>query len=138
MEERTRPQEVLTVDQIGKDGLIGREAECGHAAAGEDEGGDAQRRGVAGAHEDGQQAGEDHLADGRPEQQETTIDPVGDGPADRGQHPDGNEGGGGDQAGPSGLAGELGDQDAHRHRLQPRADVGHQRCAPDEGEIPPP
>ena len=56
--------------------------------------------------------------------------PVGERAAERREQRGGHEAGGGDQAGPAGLAGRARDEDADADRLHPRADVRHERARP--------
>ena len=128
-------QQVVLGHQVGEDGLVGGEAEGGHAAPAQGHHGQVGRRHRAGGGQHRQQHGEDHLAQGGEQQDAPAVGPVGHRAPHRRQQADGQEGGRRHQARPPGLAGELGDEDADGHRLHPRADVGDEGRAPHQGEV---
>ncbi len=67
--------------------------------------------------------------------QNPAVKPVGDHPTQRREQPDREERSGGDQAGPAGAAGASRHEDADRHGLHPRTDVGQHGGPPDKGEV---
>ena len=85
---------------------------------------------------DGEAGRERRLTDGRQKHEPTPLHPVGQRAADRRQHPDREEGGGGDEPDPPGLVGDLGDEHPDRDGLHPRAHVGHERRTPHQRELP--
>ena len=133
--QRHRPQQVVGGHQVGDHGLVGREAHRrGHTT---EEGDHHQRprRCMAGGGEHRQQGREACLGQRGDDEPPTAVQPVGEHPAHRGEHADGDEGGGRDRPGPQRVVGSGGDHHPQRHGLHPRADVGHQRRAPHQGEV---
>ena len=80
--------------------------------------------------------GEPRFRQGGDDQPAAPVEPVGERTAHRRQQPDGNESGGGHQAGPCRRAGAGVHQHTEGDRLHPRPQVGHQGRRPDEGEVP--
>ncbi len=131
-----RAEEILFGDQVGHHGLEGREPDGPRGPAQEGQHHQHPRRIVSGAGQHGQHGGEGHLGQGGDDEPAPPVEAVGQRAAQRGQQPDGDEGGGGHQTGPPRLVGAGEHQHPEGHRLHPRPDVGDERRRPDECEVP--
>ena len=137
-DSETAPRRSSCGHQVGHHRLVGREPDGAGRAPEEREQHEGPRRVVVEAGQHGQDHREHRFGQGGEDQPLAPVETVGQRPAHRGQEADGHEPGGGHQTGPARARrpGVGVDEDAERHRLHPRAQVGDQGRRPDEGEVP--
>ena len=134
--ERHRPEQVGFGHQVGDHGLVGGEPDRPRRPTQEREEHQHGGRVVVESDQYGQDDGEARFRQGGDDQPTATVQPVGQGASDRGEQTDGDEAGGGHQAGPARLLGAGEDEHPQGDRLHPRAQVGDEGGRPDEGEVP--
>ncbi len=133
--ERDGTDELLLRDEVGEDRVEGREAERLGAAGEEHDPGDDPGRRRAGGGEEREDPGQ-HRLDARRREEQTAARPaIGECTAERSDERGGDEVRGGDESGPRRLARGLLHEDPDGHRFHPRADVGDERAAPQQGEL---